>query len=156
DAGVPCTAVPQGTWSAIGDLDLDKKPEVVSIDFFTHTLFVWRYDASAPPGFAAAVRAGVDINGMIPPSHCPAGSIGSMWGGGPPPTADVNGDGVPDVALAGGVGYVVLDGKKLMDPSVASPDVILWTSATDDCTSASTGSSVFDFQGDGLAKAVYS
>ena len=32
---------------------------------------------------------------------------------------DFNGDTVPDVALAGGVGYAVFDGKKLMDGTTA-------------------------------------
>jgi hypothetical protein len=83
-------------------------------------------------------------------------SWGNTHGGGPPTVADFNGDGTPDVAMAGGVGYAVFDGKKLIDPAVAGPDTFLWIKQTFDCSSASTGSTVFDFNGDGVAEVVYS
>ena len=44
-----------------------------------------------------------------------------------------------------------------MDPTrPAGPQTILWNVTTTDCSSAATGSSVFDFQGNGKAEAVYS
>jgi hypothetical protein len=70
--------------------------------------------------------------------------------------ADFNGDGFPDLALAGGLGYVILDGKKVMDPSVPDNQTFLWTQDTQDCSSAATGSSIFDFNGDGKAEVLYS
>jgi hypothetical protein len=143
-----------GLWPAIGDFDLDGKPEVISVDFRVHQIQLWRYDASASTK-ATVIRSGVDINGTAP-QHCPPGSNGAIHGGGPPTVADFNGDGVPDVALAGGVAYTVVDGKKLMDTSVANAATIAWTNVTTDCTSACTGSSVFDFDGQGIAQAVYS
>jgi hypothetical protein len=150
-ATAPSTVV--GEWPAIGDLNLDGKPEIVTINFPTHTLSIWHYDPNAPTK-ATVVRTGIDINGTAP-QHC-GPSEGLTEGGGPPTIADFNGDGVPDVALAGGIAYTILDGKKLMDPSFANAATILWTSVTQDCTSASTGSSVFDFEGTGVAQAVYS
>src|SRR5262249_17764789 len=87
---------------------------------------------------------------------CVAGSWGATHGGGPPTIADFNGDGTPDVGAAGGIGYVVFDGMKLMDPTVMGPSTILWSSAAHDCSSASTGSSVFDFAGTGKAEVAYS
>ena len=48
---------------------------------------------------------------------------------------------------AGAVGYVVFSGQKLMDaaqPSTAAA-LTLWFKTTHDCSSAVTGSSVFDF-----------
>ena len=61
----------------------------------------------------------------------------------------------PSRHLPGGVGYAVLDGKKLMDLTVAGDQTFLWTRQTRDCSSAATGSALFDFDGDGRAEAVY-
>jgi hypothetical protein len=142
-------------WPAVADIDKDGKPEIVVVDNLNHALSIWRYDAAQPGGFAV-VRSPVDINGPLSPSLCPSGSWGNTHGGGPPTIADFNGDGTPDVAMAGGVGYAVFDGKKLMDPAAAGPDTFLWIKQTFDCSSASTGSTVFDFNGDGIAEVVYS
>jgi hypothetical protein len=147
------TATP-GDWPAIGDFDKDGKPEVVAVYYATHTVSFWHYDAMAPAKFSW-VRQGVDINGTIV-QHCPVGSAGYTQGGGPPTVADFNGDGTPDVALAGGIGYCVIDGKKVITPTVTNPNTIMWTATTTDCSSAATGSSIFDFNGDGIAEALYS
>ena len=154
-----------GSFPAVADLDdpPDGKPEIISIDFSGvdpndmiggHELFVWRYSATAPSG-AELIREGVDLNALFDPTDCPPTQHGSRNGGGPPTIADVSGDGVPDVAVAGGVGYMVIDGKKLLDSQVASSDVFFWGSTTKDCSSAQTGSAVFDFNGDGRAEVLY-
>ncbi|MFY0531621.1 FG-GAP repeat domain-containing protein [Nannocystis pusilla] len=44
----------------------------------------------------------------------------------------------------------------MMDPGVANSDIDLWFKTTHDCSSAVTGSSVFDFNGDGKAEVIYS
>ncbi|HEY8376316.1 MAG TPA: FG-GAP-like repeat-containing protein, partial [Nannocystis sp.] len=115
----------KGPWPAIADFDLDGLPEVVVIDNPHHALFIWRYDPFAPNQFEL-VRAPVDINGPLDPSACPPGSWGSTHGGGPPTVADFDGDGIPDVGTAGGVGYAVFSGKKLLDPNVPGPQTLLW------------------------------
>lgn len=148
-------AAASSLWPAVGDFDKDGKPEVVVVDNDLHTVSLWRYDAAQPGKFAIA-REPVDINKDLSPSLCPAGNWGNLHGGGPPTVADFNGDGTPDVAMAGGIGYAVLDGKKLVDPGVAGPDTFLWIKQTQDCSSASTGSTVFDFNGDGEAEVIYS
>lgn len=142
-------------WPAVADFDGDGTAEIVVVHNLDHELSIWRYDTNAPNNFVV-VRAPVDINGTIPPTACPDGSWGRTHGGGPPTVADFNGDGTPDVALAGGVGYAVFDGAKLMDPTELGPDTFLWINPTTDCSSASTGSTVFDFDGDGVAEVIYS
>ncbi len=134
-------------WPAIADFDLDGAPEVVVIDNLNHALSMWRYDPNQPNKFTV-VRAPVDINAGLNQALCPGGSWGNTHGGGPPTVADFDGDGTPDVGTAGGIGYAVFSGKKLLDPAVPGAQTALWIKQTKDCSSASTGSSVFDFNGD--------
>ncbi len=143
-----------GTYHAIGDFDKDGKAEVASIDKPNHLLNVWHYDAAAAGNFKV-LRTGIDINGTAP-NICPSGSSGFTTGGGPPTVGDFNGDGTADVAVAGGIGYTVLDGAKLLNTAIPPNQTNLWLKETKDCSSAATGSSIFDFEGDGLAEAVYS
>ncbi|MEM6786272.1 MAG: VCBS repeat-containing protein [Myxococcota bacterium] len=147
-----------GNHPAVGDLDRDGIPEIVTVNNLAHTMSVWRVDPMAPDGFVV-VRHGLDINGTINPNPCCAinpNNAGCNGGGGPPTIADFNGDGFPDVGLAGGIGYAMFDGQSLMDTvNVADADTLAWLKPTQDCSSAQTGSSVFDFDGDGSAEVVY-
>ncbi|MFT3711882.1 MAG: VCBS repeat-containing protein [Archangium sp.] len=139
---------------AVGDLNVDGQPEIVSVNPSTHTLTVWSYDATQP-NRARLIRTGLDINQTLSPSLCPTGSAGNVGGGGPPTIGDFNADGFPDVALAGGVGYAVFDGAKLMNTALPADQTLLWIRQTRDCSSAQTGSTLFDFDGDGRVEAVY-
>jgi hypothetical protein len=143
-----------GNWTAAGDFDLDFVPEIVVAEFGTHQMHVYHWDQQSQQ--IVLDRTGLDINGPLSPALCPQGSSGSIYGGGPPTVADFNGDDVPDVAIAGGVGYAVIDGTKVLDPLIPSAEAFLWISQTHDCSSSQTGSSVFDFDGDGSAEVVYS
>ena len=64
---------------------------------------------------------------------------------GPPTVADFDGDGNPDIGVAGNGVYIVVD----MDGNE------LWRNSVQDYSSGFTGSSVFDFEGDGAAEVVY-
>ena len=81
--------------------------------------------------------------------------------GGPPTIADFDGDGRREFASAGGKRYVVFDFDCLSggDPVKCggqSPGTgILWSQVSQDASSNVTGSSVFDFDADGKAEAVY-
>jgi hypothetical protein len=145
-------AIPFG-YHGVGDFDLDGVPEVVVISSGgPHTMSLVHYD-KAEPGGARVIRKGVDINnGISTKTFCNAAS---EYGGGAPTVADFNGDGTPDVGAAGAVGYIVFSGKLMMDPSVQNADLDLWFKTTKDCSSAVTGSSVFDFNGDGKAEVIY-
>lgn len=138
--------------SLVVDLVPGGRPEIVSVATPNHTVHVWRL---AEDDSIEMLRSDLDLNGSLDPTRCADGSAGRTRGGGPPTAADVNADGVPDIAVAGGVGYAVIDGARLVDPAVADADTFVWVRETIDCSSAQTGSSVFDFNGDGEAEVLY-
>lgn len=100
----------------------------------------------------------------------PGGATGA---GGPPTIADYDGDGLPEVGVAGSDFYTVFDidcgaspragGKceavNRCDDALGTPGAcpagILWSRKTQDHSSNITGSSVFDFEADGAAEVVY-
>jgi hypothetical protein len=145
------TTWPNAIWPAIGDLDGDTRPEIVTVDFDAHRLSIWRVGAAG----AEVVRQGIDVL-VLGNGACTSGAVG-MYGhaGGPPTIGDFDGDGTADVALAGGAAYVVYDGARLMDPSAPADTLAMWAAPTVDCSSAQTGSTLFDFNGDGKAEVVY-
>lgn len=81
--------------------------------------------------------------------------------GGPPTIADFDGDGKREFASAGGSQYVVFDFDCLAGGTAADcngqskTDGVLWSQPSKDQSSNVTGSSVFDFDADGSAEAVY-
>ncbi|MEM7158474.1 MAG: VCBS repeat-containing protein [Myxococcota bacterium] len=83
-------------------------------------------------------------------------SVGGIAGGGPPTIGDFDNDGFPEVASAGGNFYRVfdLDCADPMTPGCAA-GFIRWIQTSQDLSSSNTGSSIFDFEGDGQAEAVY-
>ena len=80
--------------------------------------------------------------------------------GGPPTIADFDGDGRVELATAGASAYHVfdLDCRGTPDPAACpslSTNGIAWVQQSQDFSSNTTGSSVFDFDGDDRAEAVY-
>jgi len=81
--------------------------------------------------------------------------------GGAPTIADFDGDGRREFASAGGTQYVVFDFDCLAggDPAKCGGNMpgtgVLWAQPSKDASSNVTGSSVFDFDFDGKAEAVY-
>jgi hypothetical protein len=118
-------------YPAVGDFDKDGKPELVTIR----------------GGKVTLVNA---ADGKIVAGPFALPGTGS---GGAPTVADFDGDGLPEVGVAKANQYVVADvdmtkakGKRLS---------VLWAQVNHDMSSSVTGSTVFDFQGDGRAEVIY-
>jgi len=80
--------------------------------------------------------------------------------GGPPTVGDFDKDGRAEVAAAASDSYSVFDPDCTGTPVKATCDSlsttgILWSQVSQDHSSNVTGSSIFDFEGDGAAEAVY-
>ncbi len=79
----------------------------------------------------------------------------SSYGGGPCTIGDFDGDQIPEVAGAFGHYYAIFDPQCTEDNPKCAGKGILWKKASQDLSSRSTGSSLFDFDGDGAMEAVY-
>ncbi len=79
----------------------------------------------------------------------------SISGGGPPTIGDFDNDGYPEIAAAGGTFYAVYDLECKNAGPGCKGNYIRWSQLSKDASSATTGSSIFDFEGDGEAEAVY-
>jgi hypothetical protein len=100
-------------------------------------------------------------------------AVPGAGGGGPPTIADFDGDGLPEVGVAGQAYYTVYDIDCGPNPrpngqcpsatcdflgsgTPCSPGSgVLWSRQSQDISSNVTGSSVFDFEADGHAEVVY-
>jgi hypothetical protein len=147
---------------AVADLDLDGQPEVVLVasrqvivlNGQTGELF-----CGVDPTDAACVA---DPGLRTQPAYLPGATSNNR--GGPPTIADFDADGRPEIGVAGGYAYSVYDlnrpGEEIVQPlgdpvPAAGALYIRWSNPTQDLSSNVTGSSVFDFQGDGAAEVVY-
>ncbi len=134
--------LPQGK-VAVADMDADSNnpaPEIVVID---EEHFVWLLAAKT----GDVIWGPVDIN---PPDAEIQRQIASTArgprGGGRPVIANFDDDPFPEIGVAGGFAYAVFGHDGVMQ----------WWQSTIDRTSRVTGSSVFDFEGDGLFEVLYS
>lgn len=151
-----------GGIAAVADIDLDGAPEIVTgrRAYEADGTPIWT--ATVPDGYPAIAQFDGDPQPEI--VLVASGSVylldgldGSVeWGpvalpgggrGGPPTVADFDGDGMPEIGVAGAGSYTVYDPTGTSD--------VLWSRTTQDVSSNATGSSVFDFEGDGIAEVVY-
>ncbi|MDX9723524.1 MAG: hypothetical protein RBU37_22440 [Myxococcota bacterium] len=131
-------------YPSIGDLDGDGSPEVVVVlSAFHPTPYAGDHYLRALRADGSDYWGPVDLNGdRAPAADVAADTVG---GGGPATIANFDDDPLPEIALAGAYGYVVFEPD-------GSPK---WSAGSFDRSSRKTGSSVFDFDGDGIAEAVY-
>lgn len=132
---------------AVADMDLDGDPDVVATSVTSHQVTVRdaatgtllagpvEITPTADPVIAARVAAVMAAN----PTRDP------LTGGGPPTIANFDDDPEPEFALAGGYAYVIFENDATRR----------WYEVTEDTSSRATGSSVFDFEGDGIAEVLY-
>lgn len=145
----------------VADVDLDGSPEVIA----GRTLYsadgatIWHRNDISGDGFTAVGNFDADdfaeivlvANGRVyllehtgetiwgPVTIPGGGSVGA------PTVADLDGDGQPEIGVAGARFYVALE----------TDGSIKWTSPTQDFSSHRTGSSVFDFEDDGRVEVLY-
>jgi hypothetical protein len=112
-------------------------------------------------GHVRVMTLGGDV--LFGPYELPAEGAGVAGRGGPPTIGDFDGDGRREFAVAGGSRYTVFD----FDCDIAGaagpgcaraaglPRGVLWSRPSQDLSSNVTGSSVFDFDADGVAEVVY-
>lgn len=132
-------SLPCDGFNAAGDFDDDSEGELVAIR--RGEVFVWNHDGT-----------------LLWQQEIPIDDCGYNESG-PPTVADFDGDGFPEIGTASADFYVVLDlndcGGDNWEELGCEAEGILWKVANRDCSSRATGSSVFDFEGDGRAEVVY-
>ena len=164
----------QGPISCLADLDADGRPEIIGGGTAYKTsgtvaggdfsgMLLWNgpapddgfcgvadFNSDGAPETVLVSNAKVYVlNGQTGATLATA-NIPGNGSGGPPNIADFNGDGARDIAVAGSSRYTVFlfdSGTNMLSQ--------LWTAKTEDDSSQVTGSSVFDFDGDGRAEVVY-
>ena len=138
-----CASLPCDGFTATGNFDADDQGEVVIVR--GGTIYIVNHDGTP------LVVGGQPVRIAIPVDDCTKNE------GGPPTVADFDGDGRAEIGVAAADFYVVADLDCLGSPTPAgcSDPGIRWKAANFDCSSRVTGSSVFDFDGDGKAEVVY-
>jgi hypothetical protein len=133
---------------AVADLDVDGDPEVITIR--NGSIFV-------RDGTTGTMLVGSGGTWYASDVSIPGGGVG-----GAPTVADFDGDGFPEVSAAGQGAYAVYDPDCLVTPPRVGGDCmpgttafLRWSAVTQDVSSSITGSSVFDFQGDGVSEVIY-
>lgn len=175
--GNPANTNYVGTLSLIADLDgvndpvLNRKTQevVTGRTVYKHNgTVLWEADPTLPDGFPAIgdfnndgkPEVVVAANGRIRIHNGETGAL--VWGPvfleagrlGAPTVADLTGDGTPEIGVAGQREFFALR-VNLATTTPTKAQATLWSVATQDASSSMTGSSVFDFEGDGKAEVVY-
>jgi len=163
--------------SSIADFDGDGIMEIVTggyvLDGATGNIIA----AISPVGFTAVadvdpdyagpeiIVTGADVNAVYVLAGMADAKRGTrIWdvvstgkGGGPPAVADYDGDGEPEIGVAGADHYSVVDRDCFASPlpDKCAEHGVLWRKETQDKSSYATTSTVFDFNCDGKAEVIY-
>ncbi len=132
---------------AVADMDLDGDPDIVATSVQSHMVTIRDGGTGmliagpieiTPTGDASIAARVAAIMAARPDRD-------ALTGGGPPTIANFDDDPEPEFALAGGYAYVIFENDATLK----------WYEETQDTSSRATGSSVFDFEGDGVAEVLY-
>ncbi len=145
--------------AAVADVNGDGRPDVVAGNtaYDRNGNVIWTA-SGVPDGFPAIGDFDGDGDAEVVlvsggRVYLLNGNNGSrVWGpvsvdgnGGPPTVADVDGDGAPEIGVAGQSWFWCIE----------TNGTVKWRDSRQDLTSSATGSSVFDFEGDGSAELAY-
>ena len=137
----------EGGFVAIADMDLDGDPDVVATSSTSHAVTI--RDGRTGELLAGPVEITPTddpaINARVAAIMAARPDRDALSGGGAPTIANFDDDPEPEVALAGGYAYVIFESDLSRK----------WYFETQDTSSRATGSSVFDFEGDGVAEVLY-
>ncbi|MCB9506376.1 MAG: hypothetical protein H6698_00595 [Myxococcales bacterium] len=131
-------SLPCDGFDALANFDADPQAEIVAVR--RGEVFIWNHDGT-----------------LLWQAQIPVDDCGNNESG-PPTVADFDGDGEPEIGTASADFYVVLDPGDCGDDWAANGcdrRNIRWKVPNQDCSSRATGSSVFDFEGDGRAEVIY-
>lgn len=154
-----------GAISIIADIDGDGAQEVVTGKAAYHRdgTVAWNqaslsdgytavadFDADGAPELVVVSAGQLRIQNAKTGALITKAALSGTGNGGPPTIDDFDADGALEIATSNGTNYNLFE----YDP--AGPTLsVKWTSPTQDASSNVTGSSVFDFEGDGSSEVVY-
>ena len=171
-----------GVFAVVGDLDQDGTADLVADDIYRWDVVTNQWVTTYPAGpggrhyayadFGTPGATAEDFDDQTLDGIAEIVTIGDdtvtlytlggqlllsapIDGGGPPTIGDFDNDGLPEIASAGGTQYVVYDLDCAGVVAGCPAEYIRWTQPSQDASSSNTGSSIFDFEGDGKAEAVY-
>jgi len=154
-----------GAVSIIADVDGDGMQDVVSgrAAWKLDGTVIWdnglsdgypaiaQLDGQGPPELVVVSNGTVRVHNAQTGELLASLAMPAQGRGGPPTIADFDADGHLEIASANGGAYVVFEYEGHPHPALS----VKWSTTTQDLSSNVTGSSVFDFEGDGAAEVVY-
>jgi hypothetical protein len=153
-------------WVYVGD---DGYPAVADLDSngFPEVILVANSQIAVLNGLTGQLWCGIDPTEALcsdPAQRTQPIEIPGGVRGGPPTVADIDADGRPEIAVAGSSMFTVFDfnrtGEDIVQPGGDPPPspgaiYVRWSSPIQDLSSGVTGSSAFDFDGDGVAELLH-
>jgi hypothetical protein len=134
---------------------LDGKAEIVATNAEGDAIGgnVWVY--SQQLGQASDEDGVLFVATQVDRAICPDLDKTKNESGGPPTIGNLDGDPMPEFAVAGASRLRVFDFSCTGAGNGCEAQYVRWSTPSQDCSSRQTGASIFDFEGDGKAEVVY-